>query len=110
VNRRGLFDADPDRDRAEIRRVVGARRKLGATSIFVEIRVGTMLDALAEFEAEISVVADPLDAEGDWPANRAHALILGLPFVGETVGSLKSELAGDRIRQQILDRFPAVVR
>jgi hypothetical protein len=34
---------------------------------------------------------------------------MGLPFKGESVGSLKSEVAGDKLKHIIIRKFPAVV-
>jgi hypothetical protein len=107
VTRCRYFSSDIDSDQSEIRRVVGSRLKLGKTAIFVEVNTGALLDALAEFEQDVTVVEDPLEAEEGLLANPAHALILGLPFKGEAVGSLKSEVAGDRLRELVLRRFPA---
>lgn len=110
VTRRGILAQDSLEDEDEIRRAVGSRLRLGLTAIFVELNVGEALHALAEFEQEVLVCEDPLQAENGYLPNPAHALILGLPFAGETVGSLRSEVASDRLRQIIRRRFPAVAR
>lgn len=107
VNRVGFLGADVAADRAELRRVMGSRLTLGKTAVFVQLNVGEALDALAEFEEDIFFTPDPLEAVGDKLANPAHALCIGLPFKGEATGSLKSAVAGDRLRAVIRDRFPA---
>ncbi len=106
--RRSILANNQDEDRDEIRRVVGSRLKLGLSAVFAELEVGRTLSILEEFESDIFYKEDPLSAEGPYLANPAHALLIGFPFKGEQVGSLKSEVAGDRIRQCIIDRFPAV--
>lgn len=108
-NRRGVFAPDVEGDRAAIRRVMASRLKLGATATFAEINVGSALDALTEFEQDVFFVEHPLPAEDGKVANPAHALMIGFPFAGEQVGSLKSEVAGDRLRLCICDQFSAVL-
>ncbi|WP_174279909.1 hypothetical protein [Sphingomonas bacterium] len=105
--RRGILAIGTQQDRAAIRQVMASRLRLGATAVFAELQAGTALDALSEFEQAVSFVEDALAADGDRLANPAHALLLGFPFRGEQVGSLKSEVAGDRLRSCIIDRFPA---
>ena len=109
VTRCRLFAADVSKDEAAIRRVVGSRLNLGKTAVFAEVNTGKVLDVLAVFEQDISVVQDPLLAEKGALPNPAHALIVGFPFKGEAVGSLKSEVAGDKLKQIIIRKFPAVV-
>lgn len=108
INRVGVFSGDRDEDRIALRAVMGSRMKLGRTAIFAQFNAGAALAALAEFEEGIFLCHDPLLAERGWLANPAHALIVGLPFKGEAVGSLKAELAGDRLRAVVHDFFPAV--
>ncbi len=86
---------------------MASRMTLGRTAVFVQLNVGAALTALKEFEEDIFVCHDARSAEGTRVANPAHALIIGLPFKGEAVGSLKSELAGDRLRATVHDRFAA---
>ena len=109
VTRRGIFSNDEAEDRAAIRKVTSSRLKLGKMAVFAELNVGNALESLAEFEQEVYFAADPLEAKGEALANPAHALLIGFPFLGEQVGSLTSELAGDRLRQCIHDRFPATM-
>ncbi len=106
--RRGMFAADSEADRAVIRQVVGSRLRLRRTAVFAEVEVGSALEALHAFESAIDFIEDPLDAEEDALANPAHALLIGYPFRGESIGSLKSEVAGDQLRLRIYDRFAAV--
>ena len=108
LTRRGILAAAKDHDREAIKKVVGSRLSLGKTAVFAEIRAGAVLDCLAEFEQGIFICEDPLPEVGLELANPAHALIIGFPFQGESIGSLKSEEAGDRLRHQIQDRFPAI--
>jgi hypothetical protein len=108
--RRHIFDQDCNRDRDEIRRVVGSHMKFGKTAVFAELTVGNALEVLQEFEQDIFFVADPIAAAEERLANPAHALLVGFPFKDEQVGSLKSEIAGDRLRLCVTDRFPAIVR
>ncbi len=105
--RRGMLAEDTDQDRAAIRGVVGSRLRLGRTAVFAELQVGDALAALERFDQDVSFVEDPLPAEGAMLANPAHALLIDLPFKGDHVGSLKSEAAGDYLRQCVRDRFPA---
>ncbi len=109
VTRRYVFSIDDVVDKNQIRRVVGSRLKFGKTAVFAQLNVGEMLRALDEFNQNISVVEDALEADGEYLANPAHALILGLPFAGEAIGSLKSEIAGDKIRTTIQSSFPAII-
>jgi hypothetical protein len=95
-------------DETAIRKVVGSRLTLGKTAVFAELNAGQALDALDEFESEFFFQLDPLVAEAGMLANPAHALLIGLPFKGEAVGSLRSELAGDLLRRRILRTFPAI--
>jgi hypothetical protein len=106
---RGVFSDDTQTDVAKIREVVGARRKLGRTSVFAELNVGAALSVLHEFEEAITIVLEPLSADDDGPEDPSHALILGLPFQGEAIGSLKSELAGDLLARRIICTYPAIV-
>ena len=104
----GVLSDDVSVDHKLIREVVGSRIKLGKKACFAQIAVGDALDTLDQFEVDFSFVADPLTAEQSALANPAHCLMLGLPFVGEVVASLRSELAGDLLRRVISGRFPAV--
>jgi hypothetical protein len=109
VVRRKFFSKDDDADLEQIRKVVASRRKLGAESVFAELNVGVALDVLREFNENVDIVADPLPAEGEKLANRAHALIKDLPFDGQAVGSLTSELAGDLLVTKIVAIHRAVL-
>jgi hypothetical protein len=106
---RRIFSKNSEEDIAQIRSVVGARLKLGKTGVFAELNVGTALSVLHEFEESITIELAPLAAEGDWPHDPAHGLILGLPFKGEQIGSLRSELAGDLLARRIIGKYPAIV-
>lgn len=108
VTRRGVLSTKRLQDETNIRLVLGSRLKLGTNALFVELNVGGILDALEEFEQEVFVCEDPLPAAGKALANPAHALIAGLPFAGEAIGSLRSEVAGDKLRALVSHSFPAV--
>ncbi|MEQ1551197.1 hypothetical protein [Sphingorhabdus sp.] len=104
---RRILDADSEADKDSIRKVFASRMSLGRTACFAELNVGKALDALDEFEQDFSFVENPIPAEGDKLANPAHVLLIGLPFKGEVVGTLRSELAGDRLCRAIIGKFPA---
>lgn len=95
--RRHVFSSEEEADRNQIRLVFASTIKVGATAKFAQLEVGKALDSLRYFDDIFDFIDDPLDAEGDALANPAHALMVGLPFAGEAVGSLRSELAGDLI-------------
>lgn len=101
VLRKGIFSKNSDADLRELCTVFSKWWTIRKSGRFAELNVGELLAALKIFERDVSVVADPLSEEGDKPANPAHALVLGLPFEGEAVGSLTSELAGDLIRKLV---------
>jgi hypothetical protein len=106
---RGIFSKEAEADVAAIRIAVGARRKLGSKSVFAEVNVGVALRVLHEFDDSITIDHAPLPAQEDIPADPSHALIVGLPFKGESTGSLRSELAGDLLARRIVRIYPAVV-
>lgn len=106
--RRSVHSTVEADDRDAIRRVAGSRLKLGKNAVFAELKVGAALDVLREFEQDVFFREDRLAAEGDKLADPAHALLIGFPFKGEQVGSLKSEVAGDRLRRCVSACFPAV--
>lgn len=108
--RRGVHSTVEADDRDAIRRVAGSRLKLGRNAVFAELQVGAALDVLREFAEDVFFRQDPLAAEGDKLADPAHALLIGFPFKGEQVGSLKSEVAGDRLRRCVSARFPAATK
>ena len=103
-----IFSTNSEDDKNEIRRVFASRMNVGKTAIFAELNVEKALTALAQFEEEFHFLADPLPLDGSKLANPAHSLLIGLPFAGEAVGSLKSELAGDFIRKTVHGKFSAV--
>lgn len=107
--RRGLLSYDQEEDRQEIRRIMASRLNLGKTAIFAEIQVGLALDTIEEFEQDVYFIENALKEDGDKLANPAHALLIGFPFRGEQIGSLKSEVAGDRLRQCVVGTFPAIM-
>lgn len=111
VIRRGVFSSESDSDVAAIRFVSGKWLTIKKSGRFAELNVGGFYGAISQLERDVSdvaVVEDPLAPEDDKPANPAHALIIGLPFKGEAVGSLTSELVGDLIRKAVLRLHEAV--
>jgi hypothetical protein len=109
ISIRGFFSENDNADVAKIRELVGARRKLGKTSVFAELNVGTAVSVLHEFDSAITVVLKSLPAEDGKPEDPSHALIVGLPIQGEPAGSLTSELAGDLLARRIIRTYPAVL-
>jgi hypothetical protein len=103
-----ILSKNPKSDEAEIRRVLGSRLTMGKTAVFAELNVRGALAALKAFEGDFHFREDALAKQGDMLANPAHALLIGLPFKGEAVGSLRSEHAGDLLRQTVIRTFPAV--
>lgn len=107
--RRGLLNSNDDQDRNDIRQITASRLKIGKTAVFAELQVGRALAALEEYNQDIYFCNDPLDEDGSELANPAHALLIGFPFKGEQIGSLKSEVAGDKLRDCVDDIFPAIL-
>lgn len=103
-----VLSTDQQRDEIEIRRVLAARRSIGKTARFAELNVGQAVEALSVFDNDFYFCEDPLSAKDGIPANPAHALLKGLPFVGEAVGSLRSEWAGELLSGIVTSTFPAV--
>jgi hypothetical protein len=95
-------------DEDEIRSVLGARRLFGKTARFAELNVGQALEALYVFDQDFYFCEDPLPENGDIPAIPAHALLKGLPFKEEAIGSLTSEWAGELLSGAVLRTFPAI--
>jgi hypothetical protein len=112
VTRVGVFSDDAEEDLRQIRFVSSKWLTIRKSGRFAELNVGSLYRALARLDRDIqdvSVVENPLEALNGKPANPAHALILGLPFRGEAVGSLTSELAGDLIRRTVIRLHPAAL-
>jgi hypothetical protein len=108
VTQRLVLARNSEKDKTEIRTVFASRMTLGKTAVFAELNVGRALSKLARFDEEFFFLADPLPESDQKLANPAHALLKGLPFVGDEVGSLKSELAGDLLRSVVHDVFSAI--
>jgi hypothetical protein len=109
VTRRLFLDSDDTRDQQAIRDVIGSRLFLGKTAVFAEVNVGQVRSLPQASSLGIELEEDPLPAEGLRLANPAHALILGLPIKGESVGSLRSEVLNDQLARLIEHRFQARV-
>ena len=104
-----VLSTDPQRDEDEIRRVVGAWRSLGKTARFAELNVGHAVEALRVFDQDFYFCEDPLPEFDGKPANSAHVLLIGLPFKGEAIGSLRSEWAGELLSGVVLTTFSAIM-
>lgn len=107
--RRGLLNSDDTQDKDYIRKITASRLKVGKTAVFADLQVDSALLALEEYSQDIYFCNDPLDEDGSELANPAHALLIGFPFKGEQIGSLKSEVAGDKLRDCVIDIFPAIL-
>jgi hypothetical protein len=104
----GILAKQQAKDDNEIRRIIGSRIALGKTACFAELNVGEAIDALSNFERAFWFQLDPVPKDGEQLENPAQTLLIGLPFKGEAVGSLNSELAGDLLRRCIRRTFPAI--
>lgn len=93
--RTGMLAEEQNADDSMIRKIMGSRLAIGKNAVFAVVKVGDAILSLSHFGMKFEFVADPLEEDGAKLANPAHALLLGLPFKGESVGSLNSELAGD---------------
>jgi hypothetical protein len=85
-----------------------ARVTYRTTAKLVRLNVGQVRNHIAENTEDsrgITVIQDPLDAEGDKPADPSHALMTNIPDEEHPEG----ELVGDLIAQCVLDIFPAKV-
>ena len=107
VTQRLVLARNSEKDKTEIRKVFASRMTPGKTAVFAELNVGKALNVLKRFDEEFYFLSDPLPPCDQKLANPAHALLKGLPFVGEEVGSLKSERAGDLLRSVVHDIFSA---
>jgi len=106
-NRRNIFCYFEKCDRENIISIMKTRMNLGKKSRFAEIIVGDVLAKMSKEDGiSIDFYEDFLDKEPGIPSNPAHALLKGLPFTGEKIGSLDSELAGDLLRQCIVNEYP----
>ena len=105
--RRYFLNKEDDEDKNAIREIFASRMKVGSTAQFAQLRVGDALEALSEFGDIFDFVEDELAADGDRLANPAHSLLMGLPFVDEVIGSLRSEVAGDLLARCITSNFRA---
>lgn len=106
-NRRNIFCYCEKCDRENIISIMKTRMTLGKKSRFAEIVVGDVLAKMAQEDGiSIAFYEDFLDEEPGIPSNPAHAILKGLPFTGEKIGSLSSELAGDFLRQCIVHEYP----
>lgn len=83
-----------------------ARVRYGATGRLARLNVGTITRVVAEGTQDgraVTVVYDPLDAEGEWAADPSHALMTNVPDADDPEG----ELVGDLIANCVLESFPA---
>jgi hypothetical protein len=101
VSRRGVLASDEATDLRLIKEVLGAWRTLKASNQLAQISVADILAAGEEARRALLVIEDPVAAEPPKPGNPAHALILGLPFIGSDTGSLDALTAGDLLARKI---------
>ena len=104
-NRTGILSSVQADDDNQIRAIMASRIIVGKNAVFAEMNVGDVCRQLAHFGGEFRFEAEPLEAEGTKLANPVHALLIGLPFVGETIDSLKSEVASDLLTQAVMRLF-----
>lgn len=95
-------------DRKEIQRVFALRYKPHKKDVFAELNVHDALETLRDFGQELFFCADPIPASDEIEANDAHVLMIGLPFEGDKIGSLRFEVAGDRLGKVVKGNFPAI--
>ena len=100
-NRTGILSSVQADDDNQIRAIIASRIIVGKNAVFAEMNVGDVSRQLEHFGGEFQFEADPLEPEGTKMANPVHALLIGLPFVGETIDSLKSEVANDLLTQVV---------
>lgn len=110
VSRRGVFSAEDETDLRTLRQVIGAWRQVKASQRLAQISVADILDAGREADRVLSVIEAWVEADYPKPANPAHAIICGLPFMGADEGSLGSVAAADILARKIgpNDVFAAV--
>lgn len=80
------------------------RLNVRRTGRFAEINVGELRQKVGTLLKTLRVVHDPLDAEGDYEPDPAHAEIIGLP-IGN---SLEAEFIGEKISRCVRGMHPAI--
>lgn len=77
VNRLAVFGDDPV---VALRRIAAlSRLTVKPSGRFLQVNIGHFQDLMRRLAAEVRVVADPLPAAGDAPADPSHALLQGMP-------------------------------
>jgi hypothetical protein len=110
VVRRYVFAADDATDLRIIREILSAWRTVKPSQKLVQLGVSDILQAGVEAKRALSVIEDPIAAAPPKPANEAHALICGLPFLGSDQGTLDAVTASDLLARKISlqDVLPAI--
>lgn len=99
-----LLDGDLEHQVQQVRDAT--RIRYGATGRLARLNVGTITRTVAagtEAGRAVTVIHDPLDAEGEWVADPSHALLTNVPDADDPEG----ELVGDLIANCVLESFPA---
>ncbi|WP_198355702.1 hypothetical protein [Sphingomonas sp. MA1305] len=105
VCRLGVFSANLDEDLDSIRAVLGAWRSLKKNGRLAQISVQDIEAVGSEVRQVLVVVEDEIASAEDKPANPAHALIEGLPFIGGAA----ADLASDLLRRKVSALHEAVL-
>lgn len=96
-----VFSPHLDADLVALRQVLGAWMNLKPNGRFAQLSVADIVAVGEEVAQTLSVVEDPVAAQGDKPANPAHSLIVGLPFKGADQGELGAVLASDLLARKV---------
>lgn len=98
VNWPAVFDADLGLAAGEIKR--RARITVRPSGRYAILNVREILDISRQADElnQLSVIEDPLEAEGEKLADPSHALILGLPLPDD----LQAQMAGDLLARLVL--------
>jgi hypothetical protein len=100
-NRTGMLGSNQKDDDRKIREIMSSRITVGKNAVFAELNVADAISSLSHFGDKFYFEADPLAVDGDKLANPVHALLIGLPFKGETAGPLIAELASDLLSRKV---------
>lgn len=80
-----------------------ARRSFGKNDKFAELCTNDIVARIEEECPGVRSVEEPLEAEGEFPADPSHAEVLGLPAAGSDM----SAIVGDLISECITNLYPA---
>lgn len=101
VCRLGVLAQKIAQDLIEIRRVMSAHMTLKANGRLAQISVKDIEDVGKQVSQALSVYEDHVLADGEKPANLAHALIKGLPFAGAENCSAEGLFASDLLALRV---------